>query len=67
MFPNIPPAILRAEYIRAGSVPGAIENLLAISTNYPTRSQEVERINSPSTTTNPARVSMTLITSHRAP
>lgn len=47
MFPNIPPAILRAEYIRAGSVPGAVERLLSISANYPALPQEGARAESP--------------------
>lgn len=34
MFPNIPPSVLRAELIRAGSVASAIERLLVISPQY---------------------------------
>lgn len=64
MFPNIPAAILRAEYIRTGSVSGAIENLLAISANYPTRPREVERVNTPPTTSGSPRVRMILAISH---
>lgn len=58
MFPNVPPAILRAEYIRAGSVPGAIERLLVVSANYPARPQENARVNSP--LANPPKVETVL-------
>lgn len=37
MFPNIPLSVIRSELVRAGSVTRAIERLLVISPEYPSR------------------------------
>lgn len=40
MFPNVPLSVIRNEMARAGSMPAAIERLLALSSTYPVRLPE---------------------------
>ena len=51
MFPNIPTQIIHSEYMRAGSLPSAIERLLAISSRFPSAAVAQQPITAPSSST----------------